>query len=282
MQGRRCRECRRMGLKLGATTYTYVYACSLEDAIGRLADMGFRYMELAATWPHLVAAELDGAARQHLAQRCRSLGIHPVSMQPTYTDLNLASTNEAFRKESVRQLRENLELAADLGVENVVVVPGRVNALIPPPLETALALSVGCLESCLPLAERLGVTISLESAPFCIAPDSLSLLGIVRRLNHPSVKVTLDVANNGMVESPQEALRNVRDHLSLVHVSDTTRSQWLHAPVGDGELDFGAVARTLLEIGYRGVSILEALDRDAPDEVLSRSKPAMERLGWSA
>lgn len=272
-----------MALPLGAATYTYLFACSLDEALERLARLGFHACELTLTQPHAAPRDLDRAARQRLARHCATLGIRPVALQPTFNEsLNLASLNAGIRQESARQIRECIELASDLETPIVVVVPGRVNALIPPPFELSLDLAVESLEPCLPLAERLGVTMALECTPVSFAPDAARMLRLVTRLNHPNVKVTLDVANNFALESPVEALHMVAPLLALVHLSDTRRSQWLHAAVGDGEVDFAAVGTTLQALGYEGMSVLETVVQDDPDEALRRSRAALERLGWAA
>jgi sugar phosphate isomerase/epimerase len=270
-----------MGLKLGAATYTYLYECTLDEAIRRLADHGFRFFELTSTPPHPTPEELDGPARRRLAQLCARLGIQPLAVQPTFADVNLATLNRGIREESVRQIQGCIQLASDLGASIVVVVPGRVRPLIPPPFADSLAQAAGSLEACLLLAERLGITLALESTPYSITPDAARLLQLVDRLGHPQVGVALDVANNSMVEPPEGALRAVRPHLRLVHVSDTMPTQWLHAAVGDGSLDFASIARTLHEIGYEGPTILETTVADDPDGALRRSRLALEPLGWS-
>lgn len=269
------------GFKLGTATFTYLYECTLEEAIGRIADLGFRAIELTLTPPHPTPWELDQAARRRLLRRCASLGVRPVALQPTFTDINLATLNERLRREAVRQIQECIEVASDLEAGTVVVVPGRARPLIPPPFEDSLALAAASIEACLPLAERLGITLALESTPYSITPDAARLLLLVGRLDHPNVKVTLDVANSFMVESPVEALHAVRPHLALVHVSDTEPARWLHAAVGDGQVDFAPIADALRAIGYQGVTILETTVRHNPDEALRRSRAALERLGWS-
>jgi L-ribulose-5-phosphate 3-epimerase len=270
-----------MGLKLGAATFTYLYECSLEEAIRRLADHGFPFFELTATPPHPTPEEMDLPARRKLAQLCERLGIRPLAVQPTFTDVNLATLNRGIREESVRQIQECIRLASDLGASMVVVVPGRVRPLIPPPFEASLAQAAGSLEACLPLAEQLGIMLALESTPYSITPDAARLLQLVERLGHPQVGVALDVANNSMVEPPEDALRAVRPHLRLIHLSDTLPTRWLHAAVGDGSLDFASIAGVVREIGYEGPTILETTVADDPDGALRRSRQALERLGWS-
>lgn len=164
-----------------------------------------------------------------------------MALQPTFLDINLASLNDGFRQESIGQMRACIAVAADLGVATVVAVPGRTNPLMPRALDLALDRIASSIAALLLDAERPGVAIGLESAPPSPLPDAACRLRLVERLGHPLLRVTLDVANNVVFESPTAALEAVRPHLALVHLSDTKRTQWLHAAVGEGQVDFAAV-----------------------------------------
>ena len=51
-----------MPLKLGTTTYQYIWNRSLEDSIKNISAMGFRKIELMVTPPHLWVERLDRRA----------------------------------------------------------------------------------------------------------------------------------------------------------------------------------------------------------------------------
>jgi sugar phosphate isomerase/epimerase len=94
-----------MPLAPGGCTYSYLWTLSLDDAVNRLADLGFRSIELMATPPHLWPAEFARSERAALRRLCASRGMTITSVNPTYLDLNLASLNPGFRAETVRSSR---------------------------------------------------------------------------------------------------------------------------------------------------------------------------------
>jgi sugar phosphate isomerase/epimerase len=94
------------------------------------------------------------------------------------------------------------------------------------------------------------------------------------------VRAVFDVANSHMVEDPAEGLAAISPYLALVHLSDTTRARWQHAPVGRGDIDFPGFAAALDASGYTGPSIMEIVDLEQPAAALIDSGHALSELGW--
>ena len=104
----------------------------------------------------------------------------------------------------------------------------------------------------------------------------------MHEIRHERLQIVFDVANATIVnESPLAGLDTVRDHLALVHISDTDTKTWGHNPVGTGMIDFGAVADKLKAIGYGGVSILEVVTRREPERHFQDSLDRLRAHGWA-
>ena len=114
-----------MHLTVGACTYSWLWDLSLQDAVRRIADMGFKYFELMSAPPHCWPRDWSAADRTAFRRLYESLGLHLSSVNPTFLDLNMASPNPGIREETIRQLRETIQLAHDLGAGIVVVAGGR-------------------------------------------------------------------------------------------------------------------------------------------------------------
>lgn len=271
-----------MGLKLGAAQYTYLWKLSLEDSIRRLAEMGFRWLELMTAPPHFWPGEMGREKVASVRKLLDSLGLKLISINPTFVDLNMASPNKGLRKECVRQMKEQLELASDLGAETLVVVPGRCHPLVRAPFERIWAeWGRESLAECLKRAEQLGVTLALENVPMFYMDRADILTRTVREFGSERLKVALDVANALMVEAVPEALSKVKGELALIHLSDTDRTPWSHLPVGKGCLDFGEIARELTAIRFDGISILEVIYPVDSDAAMATSAERLEAMGWS-
>lgn len=266
---------------LGAATYTFLFRGSLAGAVDQVADTGCRLVELTTAPPQVAAGALDAGTVREVAVRLRERGLTPVSLNPTYLDLNLASLNHGIRAETVRQLRAGLEACHDLAVGMLVVFPGRRHVLAPAPMADSYAT---LLDELGPLADRageLGVTLGLENGPTNFLDRAGQVAQLCRDVASPHVRAVFDVANSHMVENPAEGVREIAPWLGLVHLSDTTKARWQHAPVGRGDVAFADFARALDATGYTGPSIMEIVELAEPAAALTGSAAALAPLGWA-
>ena len=268
-------------LALSGCSFGWLHLAPLPDALRALARHGFRSLELTTAPPHLFAPALGPYERRELTAMLNALRLQIVSVNPSFADINLVSTNPEIREISERQLLANIELAADLGARYVVVIPGRRHALAPAPAEAARAVLDAGLARLLARAEPLGVTIALENSPYGYLGRSGDLVEIVERWRSPWLRITYDVANALAIEDPAEGVRRAGEYLALAHVSDTWRSKWAHTSVGAGEVDFGGFARALGEIGFTGPTVYELVDGADPEPRLPADLAALAAAGWA-
>jgi sugar phosphate isomerase/epimerase len=266
---------------IGAATYTYLYSHTLDRALESLASLGMELVELTAAWPHVEDCTFDSSRAQSTRQHMERLGLVPTSFNPTYLDLNIASSSPGMRRETLRQLVAALRSCHELEVPLLVLFPGRRHVLAPAPMDSVRSVFVDQLLKLLEAAQTLGVTIGLENGPTLFLEQGVDIASICGELDHPCLRTVFDVANSFMVEDPSVGLAAALPHLALVHVSDTTRSRWEHAPVGRGKVPFTEIAAVLEAADYRGPTIMEIIDLDDPVEGLSSSAAALEQLGWA-
>lgn len=267
-------------LRLGSATYSYLWSISLEDAIAEIARLGFRAIEIMATPPHAWPRDLDPERRSRLRHLCRDLGLTIEALNPTFLDLNLASTNPGIREEATRQICETIELAGDLGARMVVVAAGQRHPLIAPSADWFWNITREGVTRCLEVCTKRRVYFALENA-WTVVDRAQQMAQLMREIDHPWLGICYDVANAAMVQSPYDGLYVVADRLIHVHLSDTDFRAWGHNPVGSGIVDFSRVARILREIGYNGTSILELTYPQDSSGGIRRSTEILERLGWA-
>jgi sugar phosphate isomerase/epimerase len=242
--------------------------------------MGFRYFELMTAPPHCWPRGWSAADRVAFRNLYESLGLRLTSVNPTFLDLNMASPNPGMRDETIAQLRETIQLAHDIGAGTVVAIAGKKHALIAPDQTYLWGLVRGALESLLGDCERFGVTLGLENG-FTVIDRAAQMVRMCRDLSHPNLRLVYDVANAIMVESPLDGLEAVTPHLALLHVSDTDDKVWGHDRIGTGVIDFAAVTEQVKRLGYAGPTIMEIVDRRAPDESNRASLDRLRALGWT-
>jgi sugar phosphate isomerase/epimerase len=149
-----------MTLPLSGCTFGWLHLAALPDALRALAGHGFASLELTTAPPHLFAPAFGPYERQELARTVAALGMRVVSVNPSFVDINLISTNPEICEISARQIIANLELAADLGASFVVVIPGRRHALAPAPDPAARIVLDRQLARLVSRAAELGVTLA--------------------------------------------------------------------------------------------------------------------------
>jgi len=270
-----------MTLALSGCSFGWLHLAPLPDALRALARQGFRSLELTTAPPHPSADAIGPYERLELGRLLDDLRLRVVSVNPSCADLNLVSTNAEIREVSERQLIANIELAADLGTDYVVVIPGRRHALAPAPAQAARAVLDQGLTRLVARAEALGVTIALENSPYGYLGRADDLAEIVDSWSSPRLRITYDVANALAIEDPAEGVRRAGDRIALAHVSDAWRRQWAHTSPGRGEVDFAGFAKALSQIGFAGPTVYELVDGDDPEPRLPADLAVLAAAGWA-
>jgi sugar phosphate isomerase/epimerase len=268
-------------LPLSGCTFGWLHRAPLTDALRALNAAGFGSVELTTAPPHLFTRHFGRYERLALVRLLRSLRLEVLSVNPSFADINLISTNPEIRDVSERQLRAEIELAADLEARFVVVIPGRRHALAPAPAEAARAVLDESLGRLVHRAESLGVTIALENSPYGYLGSAAELVEVVRDWDSPQLRITYDVANALAQEDPAAGVARVAGYLALAHVSDTWRHRWAHTSAGRGEVDFAAFAVALRAAGFAGPTVYELVDGEDPGPRLPDDLALLENAGWS-
>jgi sugar phosphate isomerase/epimerase len=268
------------GLPLAGCTFGWLHQAPLADALRDLAANDVHAVEVTTASPHLFTRHFGRYERKDLARLLRGLGIQVISVNPSYADINLVSTNPEIREISERQLAAEIELAADLGAGCVVIIPGRRHALAPAPDQAARAVLDEGLVRLLSRATALGVTIALENSPYGYLGPSADLLDVVRDFNHPRLRIAYDVANALAQEDPVLGVARLGEYLGLAHVSDAWRTRWAHTSPGRGEVDFAGFAAALTAAGFAGPTVYELVDGEDPAPRLAADFAALTKAGW--
>ncbi|APW39820.1 sugar phosphate isomerase [Rhodoferax koreense] len=261
----------------GGSTFSFMWSETALSAMRRMRTLGLNDFDALMVPGHLWHDELDASARRALAAALKADGIRIESLNLPALDHNLASVVPEARAYAVALFTEALRLGADLGGQAVVAVPGRVSGLFAPPQPLSEDYLAHSLEALLKVAEPLGQKIYIESHPQTPIPTVDRIERFLQRIPHPLLQVAYDVSNAEYVgEDQADALRRLAGRLGQVHLSDGTRTSWRHDRVGLGTVDFAAVQRTLQEIGFAGVQVLEIIG-STPMPDIAASLAALER-----
>jgi L-ribulose-5-phosphate 3-epimerase len=195
-------------------------------------------------------------------------------------DINIGGASREMREYSLDLLSRHVRLAGEIGAPATVLGPGKANPLFAPPREELLGRFYEALDRLIPIAEKAGTRIIVENMPFAFLPKADEIMSALANYGNDNIGVLYDIANSHFVgEDSRMGLRTVRNRLSLVHISDTTRSVFKHDPVGQGDVPFVQVPPVLSELGYREMPVLEIVSHD-PFTDVANSAAYLAQLGY--
>jgi fructoselysine 3-epimerase len=167
----------------------------LDEAIRRLAAIGYNGVEIGCAAPHAWPAYLNKERRAELRNLLETSGLQPVSLLATPgggPGFNPASPLPEEREATVRYYNEVIDLAFDLGAEKVLYIAGW--QIFGTSRQQAWDLSKDCLDRIASHADKKGITIVVEPTAAATnlietADDAMELMRSVARDN---VKVMFD------------------------------------------------------------------------------------------
>ena len=254
----------------GASSY-FLKERSVTEALDVIARLGYASAEI---WmEHYWSA---GQRPATIARHARKLGLNLTVHAASY-DVNCISTNLGIRRESRRQVRSSLHLAAALGASVVVVHPGELSSTRADRSEAWQALEelVAMLDD---WADEEGLCVGIENMEkkkdeiFLLPQDLARLFARPRR----HVRLTLDLAHTRTLMDPLSYLKQIKpDWICHVHLSDNAPAS-THLPLGRGHLPVTEVLKALGRV-YHGIVSLEGYTPGEGEKLLSENMAYLRR-----
>jgi len=219
-----------------------------------LAGFGFREIELWGIAPHL---DLFHATDAHIGSVRRVLeenGLATWCFTPEQVvyPVNIASGDEAYRRDSVERFRRAADICAELGARYLFLTSGRGYEHDPP--EEAWARSAASLAEIAGHAARNGVRCLLEPLQRFetnVLTDAAGLRRMIDQIGADNVDVVLDTV--GMAAAGDTVADYVRLFGGrLAHVQIVDGRPAGHLVWGDGALPLGTYLTELAASGYAG------------------------------
>lgn len=194
-------------------------------------------------------AAVAGAARVDVVSVCAD----------AFMEAPLAQGAAEERARRCRLLEELLESAASLGAAHVLVPFVDASAL---DTDEDVTAAVEALEVALPLAERVGVEIHIETS---LSPERFRPL--LDRLPSDGLRVCYDIGNSASLgHDVDEEIATYGDRVGSVHVKDRLRGGG-SVPLGEGAADLPRTFRLLRQAGYDGLLVLQVARGETGAEV---------------
>lgn len=279
---------------------------AFSDNPGFLANVGFldSVGDYARCFDRAVAAGFEGIAPflqqegffslhteprilQEIASAAQQASIAISSLEIQPLSYLLTDDDVAVRQAGRDTIRRAMEVAAEMRVGAVLVIPGYVGLPWDPsakPVRYDLAYdrTRDGLRDLVPVAERLGVSMLVENIwnKFLLSP--LEMRALIDEIGSVRVRALLDTGNVLQFGYPEQWIRILGPRIGEVHLKDyrqgvgTTEG---FVALLDGDVNWDEVLAALQEIGYEGFLTAEMFPyKHHGDAIIAHTSTAMDRI----
>ncbi|PMI61555.1 xylulose 5-phosphate 3-epimerase [Vibrio splendidus] len=238
---------------------------SWEDKLKQTKELGFDFLEISVDESDERRSRLDWNDEEVYALRhlCEKHGVPLQSMcLSAHRKFPFGSADPAIREQAVIHMEKAISLAYKLGIRTIQLA-GYDVYYEPQSAETHARFIEG-MQQATKMAERAGIMLGVEimDTPYL---NSLSKFEVLKReIPSPYFMAYPDVGNiSGWNYDVCTELKLSRDHLVQVHLKDTLRvsetckGQFRDLVIGEGQVDFPAIFKTLAEIDYSAPLVIE-------------------------
>ena len=263
-------------MKIAYSTNAYKKT-TLELAIDSIAALGYSGVEIMADVPHAYPQSMPPERVEAVRSQMQRLGVELSNVNaftffaqgdtyhPTWIEDDLER-----RARRVMHTMRCIEMAAALGARTISLQPGGpVGGLT---VAEALDRYEAGLRECLPLAQRLGITLMVEPEPGLVIQHSWDCVEFLQRLNHPNLRMNCDLGHFYCVEEdPAKVVQNCAAWIAHIHVEDIKENRvHQHRVPGEGAMNWPEISGAIRQIGYEGWLTVELYPYESTAETAGR------------
>lgn len=251
----------------------------VEDALRRVAALGYQGVELMADTPHLWPGDVGPAQIDSVRAVLDELGLEISNInafmmnkvgdprQP-YWHPSWIEADSDYRRIRIDHTIAALSMAKQLGAPCITTEPGG-------PLENGMTYAAGMdlfvemLKPVIAHAEDVGVPLLIEPEPELLIEKFDQYLELRERIDSPYMGLNFDIGHAYCVsEEPQDWVPKMAAHTRHYHAEDIAASRVHHHLVpGTGAIDFAATLSAINATDYDGWITVELYPFvDNPDE----------------
>jgi sugar phosphate isomerase/epimerase len=264
-------------MRLAFSTNAYLKH-PFDEAVARIAAIGYEGLELLADVPHAwPAGLLEGQKRailgamEHSGLKFSNINAFMMNAvadhrQP-YWHPSFIEPERQYRQVRIDHTRRALSLCAELGAPHITTEPG--GPLAPgQSRQDAIDEFVEVLKPLADHAHECGVMLLIEPEPGLLLETTDQYLEVAERLNAPSIGLNFDVGHAFCVsEDIPRAIGKLAAQIRHYHIEDIAATRVHHHLIpGTGAIDFAEVVAAIRETGYHGWLTVELYPfQDDPD-----------------
>lgn len=264
---------------------------SVEEAIRRIAAIGYTGLELLADVPHAYPVSLLQPQKESIRRCLAETGLEIANVnafmmnavadtRQTYIYPSWIEPYAPYRALRREHTKRALALAAELGAKSIQTEPG---GPLPEGMTWRQGLELFYEEfmPCVEVAEACGVDLLVEPEPALLIETCEQFCEFMQRIDSPRVGLNFDIGHAFCVEDDiLEWIPRLAGFTRHYHVEDIAPSRVHHHLVpGEGAIDFAPILAAIIATGYTGFVTVELYPyQEDPDAAGRRALEFLKRL----
>lgn len=246
-------------MKKGINIWSFREGTEINEAARLAKAAGFDGIELSLNETGELGLQTTEKEALQIKESIQGMGLEVAGLATgLYWSYAMTSESEANRTKAMDVCKKQLELAATLGVDTILVIPGAVGVDFIEGCEVvdyekAYDRALSAISDLAVDAKAAGVSIGIENVwnKFLLSP--LELRTFIDTVGSDYVGSYFDVGNVVHSGYPEQWIRILGHRIKKVHFKDYRRTAGgLHGFVDllAGDVDYPAVVKALQDIGY--------------------------------
>ncbi len=280
-------------MKKSISIWSFPGDWELEKKFAVAKDAGFSGFEVDLTEDGPLGMSSSADDWKTVREQAASHGLELSGLATgLYWGANAASADAETRARAAAILKKQIEVAAGLGLDAILVVPAAVGVDFIPgaevvPYDLALERAEAFIRAALPQAEEAGVTICIENVwnKFLLSP--VEFRDFIDRIGHNRVAAYFDVGNALATGYPEHWISILGKRIHRVHFKDYRRAVGTVDGFCDllsGDVNWPDVIAALKSVGYKGWVAAEMIPpvpfyKYHPEVLIHNTSRAMDAIG---
>ncbi|HEV3142598.1 MAG TPA: sugar phosphate isomerase/epimerase family protein [Gemmataceae bacterium] len=272
--------------------FPYPQKMNLEQCLRLAKDAGFDGIELNYDLENDLSPNAGPKELLAIRQLADKVGIAISGLCSfLFWPYSMSSNDPAKRRRSLELATKMTEAAHELGVENLLVVPGAVHIPWrtdhePVPNDVCDRRAKEAIGKLLPLAEKLKVSLNIENIFFngyLMTPMEMN--AFVDSFHSEWVRVHFDTGNIMMFQFPEHWIAQLGKRIKNIHFKEFTKKGTDYSlesfrPLLDGTTNWPAVMEALDQTGYRGYVTFEYFHPypHFPEALIYQTADSLDRM----
>ena len=263
-------------MKVGISCIITPQEWSFSELLANCRKLGYEAIELAIRSEGELTLDTEPSRLAEMAAEAHAAGIELASsVLSAKRGVDIMSNNWDVRKASMEAIKRGLRVAQGLGIDTMLITPGRLGPDCH--YDDAYYNALTTLRRLAPAVGEIGVNLAVEYVWNWFLTSPLEYRRFLDDVDCPQIGFYFDSGNMVIQGYPEQWVKILGRHIKKVHLKDFRRSDHSWPPLGEGDVDFAAVMAELRRLGYDGALLSEVAESIAPfDETAAAIRRIME------